>query len=356
MQSSDEEARGMNPIDLSLAVNYLPAVGCLLKSLILISILATVKVQYVFSTFSILAMVLNVDKVVTSERIFNGNAVLYAILVSWALNYLRTTMQPAPAFNFVISFFWSILSVAMLMELRSLHSFLVAHYATDPDSCNMRRSNTGYRGLKRIVPTALNMLFMGSISFIYTEDEPASIKIARSLAFCLLCIAWVYTVGVWQRCAAPMLGIFTQNMLTRFYPVLFLNAYCALVFTATCIMGLVGLYVEMHGGGVGWVKRLSSGMPVDKSSERAGLCERGEAVSGCSEFEGTNDTNASSMGLSLSADYSLLASASQPYTRDFQSECDKEFARIDTIQEEESEEDIEAYFRSACREHMAMAK
>ena len=381
----EDEAGRMPPIDLSLAVNYLPAVSCLLKSLLLISILAVVRVQYVFSAFAILAMLLNIDKVVSSERIFNGNAVLYMILVSWGLNYLRTTMDPVPAFMFSVSLCWSMLSLAMLMELKCIKPFLVSHYSShsshhshnysaDQENAGVRKSSSGCRGVQRVVPTALNMLFMGSITFLYAEDEPASIKIARSLAFCLLCTAWVYIVGVWQRCAAPMQGIFTQNMLTRFCPVLFLCSYCALVFTVACILGLIGLYIEIHGGGAGWVRRLSngsSGRPGERGtegpSEKVPLSQRvsDEADIGQTEFEtlehyGVYESQHILPRLTTpKGSYGLLVNGcdiEEESAVGLSSDFNKFDTVCKTIKEEETEEDIEAYFRSACKEHMAAAK
>ncbi len=99
--------------------------------------------------------------------------------------------------------------------------------------------------MKRIVPILATSVCVGTIAFTQMESEGWAVRFGRSLSFSALCVVWVYLVGVWRRSGGAF-NTFTQNLIGRFCPVLFVNAVCASLFVAACLVGLGYLYFEMH--------------------------------------------------------------------------------------------------------------
>jgi hypothetical protein len=99
--------------------------------------------------------------------------------------------------------------------------------------------------LKRIVPVLISTACVFCISLTRMDREGWAVKFGRSLSFAALCIIWVYLVGVWRRSGGAF-NTFTQNLVGRFCPVLFINTVCAALFVAACLAGFVFLYLDMH--------------------------------------------------------------------------------------------------------------
>ena len=245
----------MAQIDLSLAINYLPALSCLLKTVLMASTLSVMHSAHMFGGATLFALSLNVDRIITGERIFNGNAILCMILFSWLLNYLRLGIQGDPgAAGLVLSIWWQMMSMCLLMEPQRLRGMLALDSAgqgggswSAPARIHVDPSKWQFQ---RAVPTVLNSIGIGLIAFMRADAESASFKIGRSVVFAVLCITWVYVVGVWQRCGASHQPFYTQNMLSRFCPVLFVEPALAVLFVMMSLGGLVYLYIDLHAGGV----------------------------------------------------------------------------------------------------------
>lgn len=77
-----------SPVDLSLATTYVPGFYCLLRGTVLV--LAIIKYPLSVPTLMVLCMFLYVDRSVRRESIFDGNAVLCAILAAHILNVFRS--------------------------------------------------------------------------------------------------------------------------------------------------------------------------------------------------------------------------------------------------------------------------
>ena len=344
MPGDEDCKKDMTPVDLSLAINYLPAVACLTKTLLITSSLAIVNSEHSLGAFTIIALMLNVDKVCSSERIFNGNSVMYMILLSWFLNYLRQGMQSAPAAAGVICVMWMLFSLVMLMEPNQLRGYL----SLDPSprfgwgETAQVDVRPGRFQASRYVPTVVNTVCVGAVSFVHMESEPGWLKVCRSIGFAMLCVTWVYLVGVWQRCGSSQQQLFTQNMLGRFCPVLFVYPVFTIPYFLLSVLGLVCLYVDIHGGGL----RLSLLSYYGLTPLTGGA--RDEPRERCHEYgEQRQDARGSwehsADGLreraEIDADSSNMVSLNM----------------INTSIEEETEEELEAYFRSACQERRGSA-
>lgn len=309
----------MAHVDLSLAINYLPAVACIVKTVIIATAMALAKAEHAFGAFTIIALTLNIDKVVSSERIFNGNAVLFMVLLSWFLNHLRQGMEAWTALGAALSVWWVLFGLCLLLEPNHFRPYL----SLDPAprfgwGVSVPVAPRGERSVAtRYIPVVVNTVCIGVSAFTRLDGESGWFRITRSVAFASLCVTWVYVVGVWQRCGTAHQPLMTQNMLARFCQVLYLYPAAACVYAALSAVGLVCLYLDIHAGGL-----------------HCFLLSR----HGCEAGEGRAD--AGGQGLHSH-------SASLQHAQGLAAADD---VILETIDEEEPDVDLEACFRTACQE------
>lgn len=248
---------GMPGIDLTLAVNYIPAVECLSKTVAIVASMAFVDELHQLGAFMIIALVLNVDRVFACTRIFDGNAVLGTILASWIVNFLRVSAEAPKFLNPVVTAVWCFGALCLLLEPSRIKPFILPeaeqHTSHSRDGSSwgpsMRVDVSADGGrlcrLKRIVPVLATSFCVGSIAFTRMESEGWAVKFGRSLSFSALCVVWVYLVGVWRRSGGAF-NTFTQNLIGRFCPVLFVNSACAVLFVVACVLCFCYLFYDMH--------------------------------------------------------------------------------------------------------------
>ena len=167
-----------NNIDLSLAVNYLPAVECVCKGVVLTFILIYMHPGKHMWLFIIIGLLLNIDRVLSSFRIFDGNTLISAIFVSHVINYLRENCDNASGIHalltYVVIFTWLLLSYLLLIEPLFVSDFI--------------NSN---RVIRRVHAAVITALGVGIVSLTQLSPESGGQKLARSLSFLLLCIVWI---------------------------------------------------------------------------------------------------------------------------------------------------------------------
>jgi hypothetical protein len=322
----------MAPIDLSLAINYLPAVACILKTLLMSATLVFVKPEQALVGFSIFALGLNFDRVVSGHRIFDVNAVLSMILLSYFLNYLRNSMQSSTAATGAIIVFWSLFSSCLILEPTRLKGIL----APDGWGETTRVDPTPSRwNLKRVLPHLINTIFMCTVVFTHISEETGSFKLARSLSFSILCVAWVYIVGVWQRCGHNNQAVFTQNLLARFCPLLFGPPLVTVGFMLVCVISLVYLYVELHGGGFkSWSGPASAQQDVQEACPMLERTVSYEEVGQTQTFKGRRLEG---------------ITEERHYWPGAHSDSESNTGFVDSQITEEPDEDLEACFQAACQ-------
>ena len=243
---------GMPGIDLSLAVNFIPAVECLTKTVAIVASMAFVAEQHDLGAFLVIALMLNLDRVFVCTRIFDGNAVLCGILGSWVINFMRVASE-APGFvNPLVTVVWAAFALGLLLEPVRLKPFILPEaeqsvHGSWGASVRVDVSADGGRAcrLRRLVPVLVTTLCVGCIAMTRMDREGWAVKFGRSLSFSVLCVVWVYLVGVWRRSGGAF-NTFTQNLVGRFCPVLFVNSACAAVFAVACLVALGYLYYDMQ--------------------------------------------------------------------------------------------------------------
>jgi hypothetical protein len=306
----------MPPIDLTLAVNFIPAVVCLCKAALMSFSLNILDPGEHLGGFVVFVVVLNIDRAISCARIFDENAVQCCILAAWVINFLRALAVAHKLVNPIATFFWLCFGYGLVLEPKAIQEFFVMY-------------GHGSGGLvKRMLPGVITSLFVVVMAFTPLKEESGIIRSARSVGFACLCVAWVYVVSVWR--PKPRHNgscVFECHLLlSRFCPILYMQWGVALCYAIGCVGILVYHYIRIH---------ISPPSSVTRS-----LADEEE-------------------GIILSKSDSKLESKLQldpKFDSKFQVDSKSisemtvamnEMNEINTI--EEDDEDLEAYFRSACQ-------
>ena len=230
----------MAAIDLTLAVNFIPAVICLAKAALISFCLGIVQPWHHLGGFIIFAMLLNIDRSVACAKIFDENAVQMVILAAWIINVLRVAVETsklAQTLNPVLSVSWVSLSLALVVEPKIVQECFVLY-------------GQGSGGtVRKLLPAVLTSLMVGCISFTPMPDESGAVKSIRALSFATLCVLWVYVVSIWRRNKRQVANVCvfeTHALIARFCPVLYIHSVLAFWFVVACLGCVVYHYVRMH--------------------------------------------------------------------------------------------------------------
>ena len=216
-------------IDLTLAINFIPAVTCLCKTALIAFSLSVLRPGEHLRGFVVFIMVLNIDRAVSCARIFDENAVQCCILASWVINFLRDAEAPywvAP----LATFFWFCFGFCLVVEPQRVQEFFVMY---------------GH-GPQRILPGIFTSLFALVLAFTPLKEEPAFTKSARAVGFSSLCVAWVYVVTVWRPKPRHACVLESHLLLSRFCPILYFHWPAAALYAVGCVVVLVYHYVQIH--------------------------------------------------------------------------------------------------------------
>lgn len=238
LEGGRAQCKEMPSIDLTLAVNYLPAVEVTLKVAFISSCLALLSSTEVFGGFSIMVLMLSIDRSLSNIWILDGNALQFAVLLSWFVNYLRTAAM-APGFVMpMATWLWCVFAFSLVAEPKSVQEFFVLY-----------GSGSGGR-IRQIMPALGSSFFVGLFTFLPGPIESGVARIMRSLAFTLLCVLWVYVVNVWRarpRQQAGGMCVFTCHaIIARFCPVLYTQWLVAVLFSVACVVAIAWHYLKLH--------------------------------------------------------------------------------------------------------------
>ena len=219
----------MQAVDLTLAVNYVPACGCLLKVVGLMFFLAAIPSgEEVQSGYMLLAAGLYVDRLVVRNLIFDANAVLLAVFFANVHAVIRAntaTAQPHVMLVWGWHLAWAGVCVLLLADPPQLRHILEKR---DP----------------KLPPVLLMLLTVVVSSHFQCDLEPSPIRACRALAFTLLAFAWIYMVGIHSHQGIEYLKETSCQFVARLAPLLYSPTWLAAVFGPAVVWALAMQHVR----------------------------------------------------------------------------------------------------------------
>ena len=232
MPSSASSGGAMSlKVDLTLAVNYLPACTCLVKMLVFMLGMASVYPGREIDAFVIIAAVLYMDRLVTRNIIFDANAILLAVFFANVHAGIRA-LSVHRAYQSLMDgmfIFWAMGSVVLISEPQPVKIALE------------RRAR-----MSRIGPVILMLVIQVATSHFNEPLETSGIRTCRAISFTLLAFAWIYIVGVHTTHGIEYLKENSCQFVARLAPVLYVSQWIAVAFTIAAIGGFIMQYMRLQ--------------------------------------------------------------------------------------------------------------
>lgn len=219
----------MQAVDLTLAVNYVPACACLCKVVALMLFLAAIPVgEEVQSGYLLLAAGLYIDRLIIRNLIFDANAILLAVFFANVHAVIRAntaTAQPHVMLVWVWHMAWAGACVLLIADPPQLRHVLEKR---DP----------------KLPPVLLMLMTVVVSSHFQCDLEPSPIRACRALAFTLLSFAWIYMVGIHSHQGIEYLKETSCQFVARLAPVLYSPTWLAAVFGPAVVWALAMQHVR----------------------------------------------------------------------------------------------------------------
>ena len=206
-------------IDLTLAVNYVPAAVCLLRLVWYLFTLSLIRPGQEIGGYLVLGLVLYLDRVIfrvyVMSVIFDTSAVILAVYFAnvYHLVRLSNTESHMNFFGLIVNVWWVFCCVFMILEPTRLRAVFE------------KRSR-----FYHILPALIMVLALVAQVQVHSEREEPGTKFARGITFGLLSLVWVYVVGIHQSQAIEPLKDNSSHFISRFAPVLYLPPIIAGLF------------------------------------------------------------------------------------------------------------------------------
>lgn len=197
----------MQTIDLSLAVNYIPACSCIVRLLGYLLLSSVLSVYEDDRTYVILAIILYIDRIIQDPHSFlDSNSIITAVFIVSVYQHTRTTKDDMFFAVLLVYFVWGLLACVFLLDIVILHR--MAKYS--PLCINT----------VQVIMTCGILLYLLFHSMHY---EPPGCVIAKAVGFSLLVIIWIYTIGLKNNTGKH------QFFIVRFLPILILPFWMAVI-------------------------------------------------------------------------------------------------------------------------------
>lgn len=200
-------------VDLTLAVNYLPACACLCKLLCLMMLLSVFQPNdEARGGYIPVAALLYLDRLSTRNLIFDANSILLAVYFANIHATIRATCtHTVHALVTTIPFLaWTVLCLALLIEPAPVRRLLE------------RRALAS-----KYAPVLIMLPILVVTAGVFAPMEPPPIRTCRALAFTLLSFVWIYMVGIHAPQGIDFLKENSYQFVTRLAPVLYAPLWMA---------------------------------------------------------------------------------------------------------------------------------
>lgn len=210
-------------VDLRLAVNYLPACGCVANSILLALLIVWGRFFLGYPAYVFLTALLVMHKVLFKPYIIDSSAILLGILGANIVAEVRTHQRVSMHWGslYVFNTFWIVGCVNMIVEAHHLRMIF-------------ERVNRD-----RFVALWYTLTFFSLISLIHEEQEFVGFVVVRSFAYATCCVAWTYIVGLHTSVLAEESGL---HFTPRMAPLLLSPPYLAGCFWIFAVAGLLYQY------------------------------------------------------------------------------------------------------------------
>ena len=212
----------MEMIDLSLAVNYLPACACVGKTVALAFVLCVIHAGGVTPAYIPVAAALMLDRLVYPSLIMDCNSVLLGIFAShlvWEVQRAADgRWEPWSGLHIILSVGWCVEAGWNMWRKHAPNSI----------TARLHKQNVSF---------ASAMLVIGILAFLRAEEELRIVRFTRYLMYGCLCLAWVYVIGLYQR-RMTHASESTTYFTVYFSPILYVHQYAALAYGAFCVVSI----------------------------------------------------------------------------------------------------------------------
>lgn len=218
----------MKKVDLSLAVNYVPACLCLCKALILMFLLGAIPSgEEIRGGYIPLAGMLYLDRLVMRNMIFDGNAILLALYFANVHAAVRATSvrQTYPLFVAGLHVCWAGMCLTLLAEPGKVRWWLE------------KRAQAS-----KVVPVLFMIMVLVGTAYVHAPMESGGVRLCRALGFTLLAFAWIYLVGIHTAHGIEYLKDTSSQFVTRLAPVLYSPIWLAALFVPASVAALAWHY------------------------------------------------------------------------------------------------------------------
>jgi len=228
-----------SPVDLSLAVTWVPGLTCVCKVICLECLLLAVRAHLdTFVGHTLVYLVLHVDRAVTHDLIFDSNTILVWIFLGSVFQTHREQAQSEPPAALLIScasLAWILCCACVLYEPHALRAALSSVRLRLP-ACT---GTSPYpHNLPGKVLASFLTVFGVVVLLLVGEDvpDPPAVSFCRGVVFSLQSLAWLYLVGIHAPNGADRMRDNAHQSVTRFAP------------TLCCPTWMVVLYAVATGG------------------------------------------------------------------------------------------------------------
>ena len=222
----------MMKVDLTLAVNYLPACGCLARLFCYLLTVSGIHPAQEIGGFTVLAAMLYLDYVCTPKSIFDSSAILLAVFFSQVHGAVRVSMtsQGHPVGMAMIHVIWGAACILLVVEPPAV-----------------RRMLERKRMYERFLPTVWLLASVTTSAFFHSDRESLGVLSWRALGFTLLCFGWIYVVGIEDSTQGiEQLRHNSHPFIHRMAPMLFSPVPCTILFFPLAVAGLAFQFLRRY--------------------------------------------------------------------------------------------------------------
>ena len=196
-------------IDLSLAVNYLPACSCALRAVLLSFALCGIHSVKLLPAFVPVCLLLVFNRAQHPVvRIFDSTGLLFSIFLSHCVALLQERGEGWWTL-------WNPLYVALSLEWPAAAAYLMYK----PPA----------RHAEVMWYLAAACCHASAFAFVHRGEGPENrlVRVGRDLSFTGLCLFWTYVVGIYRRRLSRDPSDSASHFAVYFWPVLFAHPYAA---------------------------------------------------------------------------------------------------------------------------------